>query len=352
MDLHIGKHKGWKRTSYKTKIMKHIVWVLLLLAACNTDNSKNKQAKKGPEGPMLQKQDRGSFPEIGKPMLDFTLKDIQNYDKHEASLEDFKGKWLLLDFWTRYCTNCLRSFPKVDKLKDEFQDDVVFMLVGRNDGRYYHGTEKVYEKVRQRYHLDLPFVYQPNLFDTFGVSSVPHIIWIDPNGIVRAITSSTDLNAENIEQFLEGKTPYFFKVSNKEEKQREKTVYDYRKPLLINGNGGDATDFLYRSVLTGINRKVYGGVYPSFFPPLNDNMVGFSAVNITLKNLYYAAYGDTIRPNPDIIERPNNYGKWWCRPLLEVKDSTLFQLDTETGRGITLGTRSRWKPESCLTGKC
>lgn len=313
--------------------MKRFFYMFLLLVACNTSNSQNKPSVKAKDDMNLQTGKTNTFPEIGKPMLDFKLNDVQNFDKQEVSLEDFRGKWLILDFWTRYCTICIKSFPKVNKLNKQFHDDAVFILVGRNDGKYFQGSIELYEKVQKKFQLDLPLVYDADLFDRFGVSSVPHIIWIDPKGVVRAITTSQDLNAENLTKFLFGETPYFFHKLNSEEEQKKREAYDYKKPLLTDNNGGESTDFLYRSLLTGWNSKVYGNSYPSFFPPATEDLPRFSAVNIKLKNLYKAAYGDTIRPNPDIMEWPNNYGKWWYTPLLEVKDSSNFKIDFQTGKG-------------------
>jgi len=317
--------------------MKRFFYMFLLLLACNTSNAQNKPSNKAQDDVNLQTGKTNTFPEIGKPMLYFKLNDVQNFDKQEVSLADFRGKWLILDFWTRYCSVCIKSFPKVDELSKQFQDDVVFMLVGRNDGKYYQGSIEIYEKVQKKFQLDLPFVFAPDLFERFGVSSVPHIIWIDPNGIVRAITTSQDLSAENLTTFLSGGTPYFFHKLNNEEEQKKMEAYDYRKPLLINNNGGKATEFLYRSILTGRNSEVYGSTYPEFFPPIMGDWNSFSAVNIKLKSLYKAAYGDTIRLslfNLVRIDEANNHGKWWHTPILEVKDSSDFEVNRETGKGI------------------
>lgn len=74
-----------------------------------------------------------TYPEIGKPCPDFVLKDVINYPKKEVRLNDFKGKWLILDFWDRDCTACIESFPKINALQKEFGDKVQFILVGDQD---------------------------------------------------------------------------------------------------------------------------------------------------------------------------------------------------------------------------
>jgi len=36
------------------------------------------------------------------------------------SMEDFRGKFLYIDFWDSYCLPCRDSFPKLNKLRNEF----------------------------------------------------------------------------------------------------------------------------------------------------------------------------------------------------------------------------------------
>src|ERR1043166_8544255 len=76
------------------------------------------------------------YPEIGKPCPNFILTDIEHFPKKTASLNNFRGKWLILDFWTRYCSVCVESMPKTDSLQKEFGKKVQFLLVGQNDNRH------------------------------------------------------------------------------------------------------------------------------------------------------------------------------------------------------------------------
>src|SRR6266487_544306 len=94
-----------------------------------------------------------NYPEIGKPCPDFTLNGILNYPKSKASLQDFKGKWLILDFWSRGCSACIASFPKLNELTKEFKDKAQIVLVGIDENDKL--IRKMYEKFRQKYDLSL-----------------------------------------------------------------------------------------------------------------------------------------------------------------------------------------------------
>ncbi len=125
---------------------------------------------------------------VGSACPDFHLRDLQYYPLKEAGLTDFKGKWLVLDFWTKSCVSCVASFPKVNLLQKKFTQDVQFILVGRNDKKHGAGIEKLYERFKNHYDLDLTVAYDSVLFQRFGIFATPYIVVIDPAGIVRKTT--------------------------------------------------------------------------------------------------------------------------------------------------------------------
>ena len=58
----------------------------------------------------------------------------------EQSLEDLKGKVVLVDFWTYSCINCIRNNPYLEKLYQTYKDDG-FVVVG------LHAPEFAFEKI-------------------------------------------------------------------------------------------------------------------------------------------------------------------------------------------------------------
>jgi len=76
-----------------------------------------------------QDQDYKCFFEVGKPCPDFTFSNVANSQKHELNFNDFRGKWLVLDFWHKGCSACIGSFSKHNKEQIEFKDNIQFLLV-------------------------------------------------------------------------------------------------------------------------------------------------------------------------------------------------------------------------------
>ena len=68
-----------------------------------------------------------------KPLNFATFENITN---KEITVSDFKGKFILLNFWALWCAPCVEEMPALDNLKAFLQDesfDVIAVATGRND---------------------------------------------------------------------------------------------------------------------------------------------------------------------------------------------------------------------------
>jgi DNA-binding beta-propeller fold protein YncE len=97
--------------------------------------------------------------------------------------KDLQGKFVLLDFWTYCCINCMHILPELKKLEHEFPNNLV--VIGVHSAKFE--TEKVTENIRRailRNEIEHPVVNDADhkIWDTYGVSSWPTAILIDPQG--------------------------------------------------------------------------------------------------------------------------------------------------------------------------
>ncbi len=66
---------------------------------------------------------------------DLTVKTFLDVDGNEASLDDYKGKIVLLNFWATWCAPCREEMPAINALQAELGGDdfaVVPVATGRN----------------------------------------------------------------------------------------------------------------------------------------------------------------------------------------------------------------------------
>lgn len=72
---------------------------------------------------LLTKEAENNMTE-GKPAPQFTLMDL---DGKEVSLRDYKGGWVVLDFWGSWCGWCIKGFPTLKASYERHKDKVTFI---------------------------------------------------------------------------------------------------------------------------------------------------------------------------------------------------------------------------------
>lgn len=253
-------------------------------------------------------------PVAGRPCPDFVLEDVSYFRSPRAALADFRGRWLILDFWTRRCPSCIAGFAKMNRLQQQFGEDIQFMLVGRREAEYATDISKVYERYRDKMQLQLASAYSTDLFVSWQVTAVPYLLIIDPQGVVRAVTDGRDMTEEKLQALLEGGNPAFF--------YNENIPFDPSRLLLEEGNGGTADDLLYRSILARWRGgRQYLPTAVRVDPEADDTR--FQAAGLLLRWLYnYAYFGQPMWRFEDPL-----YGRVWQRPLLEIADPSAFDYD-------------------------
>lgn len=104
-----------------------------------------------------------------------------------GSMEELRGKVVLIDFWTYSCINCIRTLPHVQALHEKYGDEG-FVLLGLHapEFAYERKKENVEAAVKER-GLTYP-IAQDNDFTTWGNYNNrywPAHYLIDRNGFVR-----------------------------------------------------------------------------------------------------------------------------------------------------------------------
>lgn len=122
---------------------------------------------------------------MSKPAPDFTLTSI---DGTEITLNDYKGKWIVLDFWGSWCYPCLQDIPDLKVSYNKHKDKVVVIGVACND------TEKAWRKAVKKH--DIPWI---NVIDRkesdqcvmikYGVTRFPTKIIITPDQTIARIVT-------------------------------------------------------------------------------------------------------------------------------------------------------------------
>lgn len=112
----------------------------------------------------------------------------------ECSLEQFRGKWILLDFWATWCGPCVAKIPTVEKLRKSHEEQLV--VIGVNHDRELNPLldyARENELSWPQFHFE---PVRPEFAANLGISSIPIYFLIDPNGKLCAILNSDDFETE------------------------------------------------------------------------------------------------------------------------------------------------------------
>jgi thiol-disulfide isomerase/thioredoxin/sugar lactone lactonase YvrE len=98
-------------------------------------------------------------------------------------LSDLRGKVVLLDFWTYGCINCLHIIPDLERLEEEFREELV--VIGVHSAKFEaEGSTEAIEDVVARYDIRHPVVNDKDfeVWRAYGARAWPTIWLIHPDG--------------------------------------------------------------------------------------------------------------------------------------------------------------------------
>ncbi len=124
----------------------------------------------------------------GENAPNFTLK---NLDGKEISLNQFRGKHVLINFWATWCGPCKIEMPSLEALYERFKDRNFVLLAISND---MFGANIVKPFVKA-HNINFPVLLDQRLkvSNAFGVVSLPTTFMIDPQGkIIGALFGAED----------------------------------------------------------------------------------------------------------------------------------------------------------------
>ncbi|MDI9862857.1 redoxin domain-containing protein [Flectobacillus sp. DC10W] len=226
---------------------------------------------------------------IGKPAPDIVFKEVLNDSKTSYKLSDFKGKAVIIDFWSTSCRPCIESFPKLEKWQKDYQKDLKIITIAQD-------KKARIIKFLQNRKLALPVVLDTNdqqYVRYFPHKAVPHTIFIDKSGMVQSITTAGLVTEKHIKELIAGK-----KVTAQFSDGVEKEIEN-----LIGSEQGE-TDV--QMVQKPFDKNAYS-VYKSF----KNGRLTF--INMSYSTIYEILYNYPNRTRTR-WENPKSYYRGWGAP--------------------------------------
>ncbi|SFA50168.1 Thiol-disulfide isomerase or thioredoxin [Pedobacter suwonensis] len=129
-----------------------------------------------------------------------------------VTLNRYRGKLILLDFWATYCVPCITGFPKMQVLQQKYRNNLQIILV--NNEPLARATAFLQKRKSEHSEAFTAIVADTLLNNTFPHRTIPHYVWIGKGGKVLAITGEEELEEEKLLQAMAGEGNSFVNKKN------------------------------------------------------------------------------------------------------------------------------------------
>jgi len=140
----------------------------------------------------LKAEPKGSYCETGRKLIENPRRARENFapdfsftsaQGEYITLDDLKGKVVLLDFWGTWCPPCVASVPDLRNLYKRYANEPSFVFISISSD----GDEGVWQQFTEKNKMVWPQYRDQDrrILRAFGVRAFPSYILIDHEGIVR-----------------------------------------------------------------------------------------------------------------------------------------------------------------------
>ncbi len=130
---------------------------------------------------------------------------FQDYEGNTVTLDQFKGKVVMIDFWETWCTPCLKAFPSMSKAMKDYPNDFVVLAVNLGESDQDADVERF-----RNSNPEYPFVWLKDselLANQLQVPGIPFKVFVSPDGSYHShelgLSGSEDANYDKLVQLIQ-----------------------------------------------------------------------------------------------------------------------------------------------------
>lgn len=152
-----------------------------------------------------------------KPLKVGDYMNLKLYNGPLGNVNEFRGKYVLVDFWASWCQPCMAQMPNIRYAAQEFSDDLAVCLIGIDENRKQWWSTVKEKDLRNKdaTQTDRPYkIYNYYAYDdkkramypeyqALDIQTIPHNYLVDRSGRIIAKNISITLAIDKLKTLLE-----------------------------------------------------------------------------------------------------------------------------------------------------
>jgi len=160
--------------------------------------------------------------EYGNIVPDVNIPSLYNTSLKSIKLSDYKGKIIILDFWSSWCGSCIKGLERLNNLQDRFKNEIKIIPVNYQTKDF---VKKFWMTNSSTKNLKLFTVTDDKrLTALFPHVALPFEVWIDKEGKYLGTTELEYANENEINSLLKGNQPRWLPISAKRNPDFKKSI--------------------------------------------------------------------------------------------------------------------------------
>jgi cytochrome c biogenesis protein CcmG, thiol:disulfide interchange protein DsbE len=156
--------------------------------------AKAKQAEPAKPAPNAEEppEENGTKTLLSGPLTNQRVPELV-IEKWLTDVPELDGKFVVVDFWATWCGPCRKSIPELNAYSKKYSDKLV--IVGLSDETELDVRRMKEPKIEYAVAIDT----KARTLRAVGVKEIPHILLVDPKGIVRYQGNPSAINEKILE---------------------------------------------------------------------------------------------------------------------------------------------------------
>ena len=158
-----------------------LVFILIIISGCSQNDTDISIQSNANNNNQTTVQDVKAEAQQNKAedAFDFTYNDL---DDKEIKLSDYRGKWVVVNFWATWCPPCRKEIPDFVKFKSQY-GDVAEVIGVDNEDADIEIIRAFAEEYSVNYPIVIADVYNPTEFDKQNTMGLPTTVIFNPQGV-------------------------------------------------------------------------------------------------------------------------------------------------------------------------